>query len=256
MEKNTMTTTQISLKDQLVILSAEQYQAVFALYGQAGLDKYDTLAKNDAHPETIQTELATLIEKDDNQEQKNKITALINKYFEQFNAEKAELDSKTAAAKTAIKAKDEFKKAFNGTVATFTKEVEGLASGKNKEILQQRKLQQEANAAWEKREKIRLRGKKAYLRGLVAAVIDECEKEYSEEVAKEAKTITKVAKTLVANVDNPKSEKGTKEILKEAFHESSNTSARPLSGTDMANNTREGSFSKPILAVNPSKSHQ
>ena len=250
MEKNNMSnTTQISLKDQLVILSVEQYQAVFALYGQAGLDKYDTLTKDNASPETIQTELATLIENDTNQEQKNKITALIDKYFKQFNAEKEELDSKTAAAKTAIKAKNEFEKAFNSNVATFTKDVEGLASGENKEILQHKKLQQEADAAWAKREKIRLRGKKAYLRGLVTAVIDECEKEYSEEVSKEAKTITRVARKLKDNVDNPKSEEGTKEILKEAFYESSNTSvSRPMSGTDMANKAARG-FDKSRLST-------
>lgn len=143
--------SQLTLKDKLVVLNADQYQAVFALYGQTGFDKYDTLVKDNAQPDIFQSELATFIEKDTNQQQKSKLTALIDKYYEDYNAEKTNLDTLAAAAKS--------------------------------------------------------------------AVIDECEEQYKKEVIKEATTIVKVAKAVISSgdIDNPKSDKGTKEVMTLCF---------------------------------------
>ena len=242
------TQIQILLSDKLVVLTDEQYQAVFALYGNDGLEKYDTLVKDNGEPELFQSELASLIEKDTNQEQKSKLTALLEKYYEDYNAEKANLETLVEAAAKANLNKNEFKKTFNMNVATFTNNVKELVSASNKQILEQRRLQQEASVAWEKREKIRQRGKKAYLRALVAAVIDECDEQYRAEVVKDVPQIIKSAKVVISSgnlVYDPKSALGTDEVMSYCFPRKKNEDLTQSKSLSQIEAVRNGLKDKP-----------
>lgn len=68
--------------------------------------------------------------------------------------------------------------------------------------------------AFEKRERLRKKGRRAYLRGIVAAVIDNCHEEYMKETNEIAKKVVNVTETLIKEPDiNPKAMEGTKEIL-------------------------------------------
>jgi hypothetical protein len=220
-----MNATQVSVDVPLVVklavLNLEQYQAVFSLYGDVGLNKYDSLTKDkeNFNCEVLIEELASLINKDSNHLQKSQLTSFIDTYYDNYKGEEAKLNKLTAEASEAIKAKNNFKKGINTTVATFTSEVAALGSESTKKTLEQRKVEEDLNRARAKRDDLRKAGKKAYLKGLVASVIDNMEIQYQEEVSAEAKTIIEVATALKADkeTDDPKTEKGTKEFMRLCF---------------------------------------
>lgn len=226
-----------SLEEQLSILNAEQQEALFAYYGEKGLTKNDSLKDTNATPEQVQSALAEFISNDNNEQQKTRLLKQLEEYNATYRLREETFTDAEDVAKIALTAKRQAKQGFTKSVRDFTKTLETNLSGSNKELLQQRRIDQQNQQAWEKREKIRVRGIDAYLRGVVAAVIDDMEVEYRDKAEKEADKISKIANAQVKALKDkgsiePTSEKGTKLILKNSFPKKKEKT--PLLGTSAA----------------------
>lgn len=220
-----------SLEEQLSILNEVQLEALFAYYGKDGLAKNDSLKDTNATPEQVQSALAEFINNDSNEEQKTALLSQLEGYNHTYRLREQTFSNVEDKAKKLLDAKRDAKKELNKSVSAFTKSLEDNLTGSNKELLQQRRINQKNTQAWEKREKIRVRGIDAYLKGVVAAVIDDCEKEYREEATRKADKISKVAnaqvKVLKGKGLEPTSEKGTKLILKNSFPKEKEETVKP-----------------------------
>ena len=234
-------TTSRTLEQQLSILNVEQQEALFAYYGEDGLAKFDSLKSNNATPEQFQSALADFINNDSNEAQKTALLQQLEEYNITYRLREEQYSSAEDIAKAALTAKRDAKKGLNKSVSDFTEALEKNLTGTNKELLQQRRIDQQNQQAWKKREKIRERGIDAYLRGVVAAVIDDMEEEYREEADEKADKISKIAnaqvKALKSKGGDPKSMKGTKLILKNSFPKKKEQSQRTKAAKDAAKNT-------------------
>lgn len=230
-----------SLEEQLSILNEVQLEALFAYYGKDGLAKNDSLKDTNATPEQVQSALAEFINNDSNEEQKTRLLQQLEEYNITYRLREEQYSSAEDIAKAALTAKRDAKKGLNKSVSDFTEALEKNLTGTNKELLQQRRIDQQNQQAWKKREKIRERGIDAYLRGVVAAVIDDMEEEYREEADEKADKISKIAnaqvKALKSKGGDPKSMKGTKLILKNSFPKKKEQSQRTKAAKDAAKNT-------------------
>lgn len=210
-----------SLEQQLSILNAEQQEALFAYYGSEGLDRHDSLQETNATPEQVQSALAEFINNDSNEAQKTRLLGQLEEYNATYRLREESFTEAEDTAKYALTAKREANKELTKSVKDFTKALVTNLTGTNEELLQQRRIDQNNNQAWEKREKIRQRGIDAYLRGIVAAVIDDCEDKYKQEAREKAATTSKTAKAQVKALNDkglePTSLENTQRILKNSF---------------------------------------
>ena len=217
-----MTTATTSTQTiQLNCLTDDQLQTIFALYGAEGFNRYDDLVTNNNPPVDIQKALREFIENDTNKEQKDKLISVLDEYNLQYRAKELAFNETKEAAELALKSKRDSDAQLKSIIKGFSKQFNALVKDDNQALLQDRRINQSKQQAWNKREKIREVGKKAYLRGLVAAVIDECEVDYQAEVDKAAKTILKVSKVIISSrkIDDPLSMKGTNEVMTYSFEQ-------------------------------------
>ena len=217
--------SEITLTPYLEVLNIEQWLVLFSLYGKPGLDQFNNLEKLDFPVDKAVAGLTRLISKVENSEQQNNILSKLVEYYNNYVNEKARLDELTKTAKDATKKKNDYRKAFNSRVATFTTELNNLVPDANKELLVQRQQKIDNAVAFEKRKKKREAGIIAILKGVQSAVIDNCDDDYIDvattmmmEEAENTKEIVdranKANETKPGIVPNPKSSEGTNMIFK------------------------------------------
>ncbi len=210
-----MTTTTTTLLEQLQVLTDEQLQVVYSLYGTDGLNKFENAASDIGNPNLRYEEAEKLINADTNREQKEKLFKMLednhDKYVEVDN-DLADLEQK---AKEACAERTRVKKGFKLNIDDFTSELRKMVKGTNKTELDKIETHQRLQEARAKRDKIRLQGKRAFLRGVVAAAIDNEAEQYIDECNTAVQTIVVGAKAAIAKQKDPapKSLEGTKEVL-------------------------------------------
>lgn len=197
LDRPTQSTSTRSLEDQLAPLTFEQYEAIFAHYGQEGLNKYDELSSTNATPEQWQSAMAEFLNNDNNQQQKDRLLKQLEEYNATYRLREESLKVAEDVASEALKTRRKSRNELNKTIKEFTKTLEDNISDTNKELLQQRRIEQANYSAWEKRERQRVRGIEDYVKGLVAAVIDDVEQEYKNTTRSKSEKMSKAAKAAV-----------------------------------------------------------
>ena len=218
-------TSSAELYMHIGVLDPEQLLILYSLYGQEGIDEYNRYEKLDFPPEKVQANLGHFIDIDNDEGQKTNVKEMLAKYYSDYIAEKERMEELTEAAKKATQAKNSFKKSFKSNIATFTRDLEKIVPETSQKLLKAKKQKRDNQLAYEKRQKVREQGIIAYLKGVRAAVIDNCDEDYIKRANELAKDTADEVKKVVqraydgykANPDvvpHPKSSLGTDYIYK------------------------------------------
>ena len=212
----TIPTTELLSIDKLAVLNEEHYRTIFAIYGTKGTNRYKELfiGTGNIDLETCASVLTMWISDDKDEERRKKLIKSINENYEQHIEEEARLKllkyEVTEATKNKTKHQRKITRRENDFTKTLTKSflnTDELGNG-----LKQAEADAKLQRALEKRERLRKRGRIAYLKGVVAAVIDNQHKEYMKETNEKAEEIVKAAEAVIANSDS-KTMAGTNEVF-------------------------------------------
>ena len=225
---------ELSLVDGLVVLNEEQHRTIFAIYGKEGIDKYKQLLSEDADSKTRAEALNEFIGSDiEDKRQKELVASIVENHNVHTNQrDRLKLLKLEVSEATREKNKQQEivkqQSKFTDTLKTFVKDEEeqALEEAEEEELLKR---------AREKRDRLREQGIRAYLKGVVAAVIDECDEDYIAVANKKAKLVVRstteaVKESLDKDKLDPKSIEATKRILSatsELFNSKSKFTFKP-----------------------------
>ena len=235
----------VALKVQLNILNEDQFLSLFGFFGQAGIDDFKSLTQNkdNIEREKLAEKLAEYIDKSQD-DLKNKLTNLVGDYYSQYSAELEKLDTLASELEQKYEQRKQYKKALRSTIGTFNQAVEDLTPSENKSLLVKAKAKYETDLLFQKREKARRKGMRAYLRGVAYAVIDNKHEEYIQEATVKANKIVEVATNVIEagkrrdDKFDAKSEEGTKDIMYACFPKKKKEQ-KPLAQNSVAKTSAE-----------------
>ena len=223
---------EFTLEQQLIALNDEQYLTLFSLYGQDGIEQYNKLIEDCKNLDEVKNDiakaLASLIERDDNQEQKNQLLALLKEYHQSYLGKDAHLDS----LKTEVK---DTKNELKDIAKVFNKKLNQLVPEDKLILLKQEKEERKLNKAKLKRQRRKERGIDAYLIGVACSVIDDGKEggeKYIKKATEQAEEVLDKATKVVNKMDDseelpdPKSEKGMKKVFKASLPKKSRAKAK------------------------------
>ena len=207
------TTTKTPLLTQLQVLEDDHLQAIYAHYGDKGMTLWNQVTDD---PGLLRYEEAEkLINTDPIKEQKETLLMLIDEYHKNYVPERSKLKTLEDEAKAAAQSRNEHKKLIASRKATLTKDLRENVSDAHKFKLDEAIVLNEMAIEREKRHELRVKGKRAYFKGVVAAAIDGQADTYIDECTKGAHDVAKRAKTAVASRNDAHLTIGRKEVEKQ-----------------------------------------